>query len=534
VLERTDAVNDHGSLIDLLDHSAKLYSEAPALVPTRRSPGASFTYASLRDAARRGAASLAARGLDQGDRVLLALESQPEWGAAFFSILEAGLVAVPLPASTPPEALLAAAGHVGARAILSGTATQTIAAGLEDAVSLSTTELFAAEPIRADAALGSELAVLAFTSGSTSRPRVVELTHANLLADLDSLLRVRSANPGDAFLSMLPPAHLFELVAGLLGPLASGARVVYPGTLLPSRIVEAMREEEITHAMAVPALVDALFEETLEELADSGVISAGAREHTPSAAAARIEELDALELQGRRAGLRERIGRSFRYLVVGGAALEPLWARMLTPLGIPVECGYGLTEAGPIVSVGYASECPVGSVGRPLPGIDVRVDEQGEILVRGGNVMRGYFGDPTTTARTLVDGWLRTGDTGRLSADGFLFVTGRIKEAMVTAAGETIYPDEIEPCYENALFEELCVAPMPGPDGNDRPTLFVVSNTEDDGELENLFIELRASAPPRCRVERMIRVPGPLPRTVSGKVRRRHLAEQRARAEGRS
>ena len=141
---------------------------------------------------------------------------------------------------------------------------------------------------------------------------------------------------------------------------------------------------------------------------------------------------------------------------------------------VGVDVGYGLTEAGPLVAAGFGSDCPPESVGRPLPGVDVRVDSQGEILVRSDSLMQGYLDDPQASAATLDDGWLRTGDRGHLDEQGFLFVTGRIKDAIVSANGETVYPDEIEPCYCSPLFADHCVVPVRGPDGNDVPTLVVV------------------------------------------------------------
>lgn len=148
--------------------------------------------------------------------------------------------------------------------------------------------------------------------------------------------------------------------------------------------------------------------------------------------------------------------------------------------------------------------------------------------------MRGYFKDPAASAAVLKDGWLRTGDRGRLDDDGFLFVTGRIKEAMVTASGETIYPDEVESHYAHPLFAELCVAPVSAPDGNDIPVLFVVSESADllDDRLQDAFSDLRASAPARLRVSRMVRLQNPLPRTLSGKIRRRLVAQERAHVAG--
>ncbi len=148
--------------------------------------------------------------------------------------------------------------------------------------------------------------------------------------------------------------------------------------------------------------------------------------------------------------------------------------------------------------------------------------------------MRGYWKAPQETAAALAEGWLRTGDRGRLDDDGHLFITGRLKEAMVTSAGETIYPEEAEPYYKSPLFAELCVTALSGEQGNDLPTLFVVPATPDvpDQDLEEAFVDLRASAPARLRVVRMVRLSGPLPRTATGKVRRRALAQGFAQGTG--
>lgn len=491
------------SLGSLLRRSVGRFGDRPAL----QGCGAALSYRDLLERAERGASHLQARGLRPGDRVLLHLDARPEWAAALFAILDAGCVAVPLPDGTPPEAVAAVAALAEPRA--------TVGRGGIPPEALFFGPRAAPAP--------HPLALLAFTSGSTSRPRAVELTHENLLSDLDALLRVVSCAPGDAFLSMLPPAHLFELVGGLLGPLSCGARVVYPGALLPNRLLDALRESSITHALAVPALVEALHRELLDRLVSARVVGKRRRGQGPAASA---EALRTARRTGRvRRAVRARIGPAFRTLVVGGAALDPAFAAIAEAFGIRLEVGYGLTEAGPIVSVGAWGEAPAGSVGRPLPGVDVRIDATGEILVRGPNVTRGYHRDPAATADALRDGWLRTGDRGRLDGAGFLHVTGRIKEAIVTATGETVYPDEVEPWYESPLFAEWCVAALPGPNGNDRMALFVVPAAP-DAPLDEAFAELRARAPARCRAERLVRLARPLPRTATGKVRRALLARE--------
>jgi long-chain acyl-CoA synthetase len=514
-------------LPDLVQRSAERYAAEVALALVGQT--GAWSYADLLRLMERGAAALRSMGLAPGEQVLLFAEASAAWPVAFFAILEAGLVVAPLPAETPPAIAAGIAALAGARVALVGRRTGRLAeiAGVR---CVSVEQLLATGPGRVPSCASTvpELAVLAFTSGSTSQPRAVELTHANLLANLQGLLQVRQAAPGDAFLSMLPPAHLFELMVGLLAPLACGARIVYTPSLLPHRLLDAMREQRITHALAVPALLQVLYEEMLGSLVDAGILDPGQRHQSLLQTARNLRQMSAADLEQMRAGIRERIGPTFHTLVVGGAALDPAWAEVAAAAGLRLEVGYGLTEASPIVSIALACESPPGSAGRPLPGVQMRVAEDQEILVRGPNVMRGYFRDPKATAAALRDGWLHTGDRGRLDAQGFLFVTGRLKEALVTDCGETLYPEEIEPYYISPLFAEHCVAGVPGPQGNDVPTLFVVpaSPQLSEAELRRAFEDLRAAAPAHFRIPQMVCLTGPLPRTPLGKVRRRSLGEE--------
>lgn len=530
-------VRELNSLPELVRRAAARFGEAPALERSDFSEDSRMSYARLLDAMRRGAGALSAHGFAQGDRVLLAVESRPEWAAAFFAILEVGLTAVPIPADTTPDSAAAIAAHAKAQAIVVSDRTRNLAAKVKGAFCVRIEELLqrdAPPPEAQPHGAPERLAVLAFTSGSTQRPRAVELTHENLLANLDALLQVRRIRGGDALLSMLPLAHMFELTGGLLAPLACGARVVYTGSLLPNRLVEALHDHRITHALAVPALVSALYEEVVDQLVAAGIVDAQ-HHHLPLAERAnRVRSLLSKEdLEQILTAVRARVGDTFHTFVVGGAAVDPAMAEILDAVGIRMELGYGLTEASPIVTVGFSAECPRGSVGRPLPDVEVRIDRNGEILVRGPNIMKGYHKDPGATSSALQDGWLRTGDYGRLDEGGFLFVTGRLKEAMVTAAGETIYPEEIEPHYAHPLFLELCVTALRGSDGNDLPTLFVVPLSPEvpEDELQRAYESLRAAAPSRLRVKRMIRMNDALPRTASGKIRRRLLAQRVNRVE---
>jgi long-chain acyl-CoA synthetase len=515
---------DPASVPDIARTGAELFGRLPAVVRAAGAGGGGFTYDELWSAVRAGAARLRREGLSDGDRVLLAATPGPEWVAGLLAILEARLVAVPLPVGLAPASVAAVAAHADVRAAVVGEGV-----GIPAARPLRLTALLAPRP--PDTAWArpavADTALLVFTSGSTSNPRAVELTHANLLADIAALRAVRSAGTDDALLSMLPPSHLFELVCGTLGPLACGARVVYPGAILPNRLVAALAEERITHAMAVPALLGALYHEVRDSVADTGPTYDPPIGGTPAELARWLASAPAAEVATLRETVRARIGGTLRDLIVGGAALDPSWAQVLDAMGIRLEVGYGLTEASPVVTLGAAGESPPGSVGRALPGVDVRIADGGEILVRGGNVMRGYFRDTAATAAALDGGWLRTGDRGKLDAAGHLFIEGRLKEAMVSATGDTVYPEEMEPCYASPHFAEHCVAPARGADGNDVPTLCVVAadpSAADDALVAEAN-RLRAAAPSRLRVAAVRRLAGPLPRTATGKVRRRALGE---------
>jgi len=517
------------TLPELFRRNASRFGNSPAVVHPQSAGSGGLSHAGLWNDACRGAAVLRSHRVRPGQRVLLMTKAGPDWAAAFSAIQAAGAIAVPLPVEVERSLASKVAMYTGVKVAIVDRGYGKLKRWFRRLETLTPDRLFGGETrVEAERA-PDDTALLAFTSGSTGRPRIVEISHENVLSNLRALSEIRSAGPEDAVLATLPPAHLFGLTVGLLGPLVCGARVVFPGPLLPNRLLACLREDDITLALAVPALVDELSAEILEELRAAGVVEKDLGDRDPGRIAEALRSDESV-----RRGVRERIGGQLHTLIVGGAALDPAWAGVLSQLGIRLEVGYGLTETSPIVAVGFAGECPIGSTGRALPGIEVRVDRDGQILVRGPNVMRGYFKDPAASAAVLRDGWLRTGDRGRLDDDGFLFVTGRIKEAMVTASGETIYPDEVESHYAHPLFAELCVAPVSAPDGNDIPVLFVVPKSPDllDNRIRDAFADLRAAAPARLRLSRIVRLENPLPRTLSGKIRRRFVAQESTHVAG--
>jgi long-chain acyl-CoA synthetase len=488
------------------------------------------TYGALWSSVERAAAVLRARGLQPGDRVLLAADAGPDWMTGFLSISHAGLVAVPIPAATPAALARLVVMFAGVRAWISDRADDDLSAALSNLPRFLPADLATATvpPLTTRPSDPDATAVLVFTSGSTTRPRAVALSHAALRANLRALLAARQAGPDEALLSTLPPSHAYELVAGQLAPLAAGARVVYAGVPLPNRIVEAVRTRAITRMVMVPALFEALVRDVIDGLIAHGAVEEACRTLAPRDLAVELRDRAPEAIARLRTAIRDRVGPSLRTVTIGGAAIDPAWADVLAMAGIDLDVGYGLTEAGPVVAMGRASHCPPGSVGQPLPGVQVRIDADDEVLVRTESAMQGYAGDAAATAAAFDGPWLRTGDRGRVDANGFLFITGRIKEAMVTSAGETIYPDEIEPFYVSPLFAECAVVPAAGADGNDQPTLVVVPATEstDTDTIRRAVAELTAAAPARLRIHGFTCRTLPLPRTSVGKIRRRALADE--------
>jgi long-chain acyl-CoA synthetase len=331
------------------------------------------------------------------------------------------------------------------------------------------------------------------TSGTSGHPRVVALSAENLSSNIRAGCQAHPCGPGETFLSVLPSTHAFELTTGLLGPLACGASIVFPGSRNPNRLLDLVVGRGIARVNVVPALLSMM----VAEIRDS--------ENSPEILVA----------------LRERL----RSIMCGGAPLAPELAALVVHQGLPLWIGYGLTEASPIVAVGPASELPPGSVGRPLPGVEVRIDEKsGEVLVRGPGVMLGYVRDEAATAATIQDGWLRTGDLGRMDASGCLFIVGRVRDVIVTSAGLKLSPHEIESGYRSRLFAEVCAIGVPDPEGGggEKPHLAIVATpgaNADPAKLAEEFRRLSAAAGDR-RAFAMTILTSPLPRTRTLKVRR--------------
>jgi long-chain acyl-CoA synthetase len=351
-------------------------------------------------------------------------------------------------------------------------------------------------PVRPD-----DAAVLLVTSGTAGHPRAVALSSRNLSANIAAAREVLPCDRQDRFLSVLPASHAFEVTAGLLGPLACGASIVSPPSRNPNRLLDLASPLGITRIHLVPAILE-MFVEALEE------------EHLRGSGNSRL---------------------GLGAVVCGGAPASPGLISRALRLGLPLWLGYGLTEAGPMVALGRADQIPEGSTGRALPGVEVQIEEEsGEILVRGPAVMMGYAGDLAATEKAVSGGWLRTGDVGRIDGQGHLFVLGRRREEIVTAAGVKLLPEEIEAAYGSPLFAEVCAVGVPDPAGGERPHLAVVPAPQSRVHGEALKAEWQrlSSAAGVRRTFGITILEGALPRTPNQKVRRGLVRAEILRRQG--
>ncbi|MCI0402066.1 MAG: AMP-binding protein, partial [Acidobacteria bacterium] len=388
-----------------------------------------------------------------------------------------------------------------------------------------------------------DVAVLLYTSGTTSDPKGVMLTHDNLLAEMEAVFELIEVRPTDAILGVLPLFHALAQMGNLLLPFAAGARVVYLETLNTTELMRALREREITIFACVPQFFYLIHERILKQVEQRGALAGMA-----------FRLLMALSRAARRLGwnagklffgkAHEALGKKMRYLVTGGSRFDAAVGRDLHALGFDILQGYGLTETSGAAFFTPLKRNVIGSVGPPMKGVEARIldpqpdDEDagpgsGEILIRSRLVMKGYYQRPDATSASIQDGWLRTGDLGYFDDDGNLFITGRKKDVIVLSSGKNIYPEEIESHYlKSPWIKELCVMGLEGRPGEpvaERLHAVLVPNFDllrekkivNAGEVIRFDLDtLSAELPSSKRIQSYEIWQEDLPRTTTRKIKR--------------
>jgi long-chain acyl-CoA synthetase len=547
---------DYQSLIDFIDGLAER-GAATALIDCTAAAPRHLSYAELAAEVTRLSAGLLERGLAAGAPVLLCGPNSTAWIVAYLAILRAGGMVIPLdPASDEGEMARVIAENDLRWAFTSLSRLPAIRAARQ--AEGRQIWLLEGEPDSAGAASWRELmvdhsppavpagpevtAALLYTSGTTGRPKAVPLTHANILSNIEALAAAALAGAKDRVLLPLPLHHAYPCTVGLLGTLASGGAVVLPAGVSGPQLVSALKSAEVSILLGVPRLYSALLAGLDARMSGHGSLLRIA-----------CRELLALSLfLHRRCGisagrllfawLHRGFAPNLRSLACGGAALAPETAWRLEALGWRVLTGYGLTETSPLLSFSSRQDRRPDTVGRPLPGIEIRIEKWpgqnfGELLVRGPSVFSGYRGDPEATRKAFAaGGWLRTGDLGFLDDEGYLHIVGRAKEQIVLPDGKNISPEEIESVYSaSPLVKEMAVLEQDGalmalfvPDAESLRAHGAASLRQlmhDDIE------DISLSLPPHKRLAGYRITLAALPRTQLGKLRRHLLADLYAGAE---
>lgn len=542
--------DDEQGLAQLIESRARQFELRPALTLYGGDPAEHYTYGALDRASCRLAGAFLRAGVRPDDRIAVLCDARPRFAAAFFGALRAGAVVLPLDARQGAAELAAILADARPRLLLVGRAQEALAAELLAACGRAPRVLSLEAPGTAAAwpsmdtlpatpgrpcvpRAPEDAAVLTYTSGTTGSARGIVTTCGNLLFQVRAIRAVMQNDERVTHVSILPLCHLFELTAGFLAVLYGGGHVCYCHSLLPAEVIEAMRAERVTAMAVVP-----LFLKLLETAIANEVARRPVWERRLFAVLTRLASVLPLAVRRRcHAPLLRRFGGALEYFVCGGAPLDRGTLRFFNGLGLPVYEGYGLAEASPIVAANGPRSARAGSVGKPLPGVEVRIADGGEILTRGPHVMRGYFGKGAAMAAPVDgDGWLHTGDLGHLDRDGFLYVSGRRKSTIVLGSGKKVQPEELEALlFEHPDIREGCVIGLPATrgieQGSEEVCAIVVASEAavaryagNAGELEatlrHIVGKRALGLPAYKRPTRVIVVSDPLPRTSTRKVRR--------------
>jgi long-chain acyl-CoA synthetase len=428
------------TLSAFLEWIAATYASRPALLYKPSLKTQVWTYRDLQHKAYRVAHWLQEQGVGRGDRVVIWGQNSPWWVACFFGILRNGSVVVPLDARSSADFVERVIAQSEPRlAIASSSMARTWSYDVPVSV-IEELDSFLPDggPESLPEVSPDDLAEIIFTSGTTGAPKGVMLTHGNIRSNVEAVNQVFPAGPQFRPLSILPLSHLLEQTCGLLLALRGGTAIAYATALQPAAIQRDMAQYRVTTMVLVPRILS-MFMESIER----GVRKAG-KEDTWRRACRIAEHLPMPERRILFRNVLQRFGGRLTFLVTGGAPLEPELEHKWELLGIAILQGYGSTETSPIITATALDDRKPRSVGKRLPGTQLRLTDDGEILVKGPNVMQGYWKNPEATAAVLEDGWYHTGDLGELDAEGRLYLKGRKKNMIVLANGLNVYPEDVE------------------------------------------------------------------------------------------
>ena len=485
-------------LKDMINKSVEKFSDRPAYVFKTEKKGEfkEITYKQLKNDIDSLGTALINLGLE-GKRVAVIGENRYEWGVTYLAVVNGTGTIVPLDKALPANEIESLIIRSGVEAIVYSNKYNEIMNDLKEkkntdlkyfiSMDLDESEngiisfkklltrgkelLENGDKRFIDAKINvEEMRIMLFTSGTTSKSKAVMLSHKNIasnLMDISSVLKVRE---DDRFLSFLPLHHTFECTTGFLLPLSVGASIAFCDGI--RHIAENIKEYDITFMVSVPVLYENMCKKIMKSIKDQGkgtTVNVGMK---VSNALLKV----GLDIRGKLfKQVHDSLSSKLRLLVAGGAALDPDTEKTFNSLGINMVQGYGLTESSPVIAVEDDKYKKIGSIGKALPTLDVKIDEPneegiGELLVKGPTIMLGYYENEEATKEAIdKEGWLHTGDLAKIDKDGFIFITGRKKFVIVLKNGKNVYPEELEILINKIAGVKEC---------------FVYGKPEDDGDYK--------------------------------------------------
>ena len=467
------------TLISMFTHVTEYYGSKPALAYKPKGGGTyqDISYTEFGESVDVFSKGLNALGVQKGDRVAILSENRPEWAITDFSALKLGAITVPMFSTLTAAQVAYILKDSGSKIICVSTSDQlkkiatirdevpTLAHvivydRIEDEIPEGVIHFTAAcelEGQETAAALNEDdLATIIYTSGTTGDPKGVMLTHANFISNLEACKSLIDVSDNDVLLSFLPLSHVFERLGGHYTPLFSGAKVAYAESTFT--VAQNMREVAPTVMLSVPRLYETMHDRILRAVQEGSSlkqkifqwgVSVGSAVSTAIQNGKKPSAL--LQLQQGIADklvfakLKAATGGRLRFFVSGGAALPQSIAEFFHAAGILILEGYGLTETSPVISLNHPARWKFGTVGVPVPNVEVEIAEDGEILTRGPHVMKGYFNNEAATAEVIdAEGWFHTGDIGLIDTDGFVQITDRKKNIIVLSNGKNVAPQPVE------------------------------------------------------------------------------------------
>ncbi len=512
-----------------------------------------ITYKELLRNSKAIASYLIKNGIQKGDRVAIYSENRPEWGTAYLSLSLAGGIGVPIDVQLGPEEIRILIVDSEAKAIFHSSKTEDNVRNALNQLKDKNVLLINFDTVEFNEILKTsniekypevfedDLASIIYTSGTTGMPKGVMLTHSNFCSDADALLKAGLLSSDDSVISVLPLHHTYPFMGNCILPIFLGITVTFPQSLKGQDLMTAIREFGITILVSVPQLL---------ELIRNGIFNKLKQLHWPLPMIIYIilkvcsvlrQNLDINLGKFIFKSVHKALGEKFRFFACGGAKLDPHVMKDLEALGLTVLEGYGLTETSPVVTFNPIKNRKPGSVGIPLPSAEIKIVEpesrqeigikqEGEIVISGPMVMKGYYKNREATEQVLKNGWFYSGDLGYRDHEGYLFITGRLKEVIVLSSGKNIYPDEVEKRYLSIpMIKEICVLGMEERGKVDSLHAVIVPDFEyaRKAQIGNIYESLKweinsvsQKLPVFMRVKGFTLSSEPLPRTPLGKLRR--------------